>query len=61
MLRECVRWVGSGSSGGGSSKAGVVNFALTSQVLSEGMWTEATLQKRQNDLTGRIETLWRLK
>lgn len=44
-----------------SSKAGVVNFALTSQVLSEGIWTEATLQKRQNDLTERIETLWRLK
>ena len=44
-----------------SSKAGVANFALTSQVLSELTWTEATLQKRQADLVDRIETLWRLK
>lgn len=44
-----------------SSKAGVANFALTSQVLSEVTWTEDTLKRRQSDLTDRIETLWRLK
>jgi hypothetical protein len=43
-----------------SSRAGVANFALTSQVLSETVWTQETLTRRQADLTGALTTLWRL-
>ena len=43
-----------------STKAGVSNFALTSKVLSEPVWTLATLQRRQSDLIGEIAKLWRL-
>jgi hypothetical protein len=43
-----------------STKAGVSNFALTSKVLSEPVWTLDTLQRRQNDLIGEIARLWRL-
>ncbi|MBC6718685.1 DUF262 domain-containing protein [Aurantimonas sp. DM33-3] len=44
-----------------STRAGVANFALTSKVLSESIWTNETLQHRQAELTDAIETLWRLK
>lgn len=43
-----------------TSKGGVANFALTSQVLSEPSWTPATLADRQKNLIGEIEKLWRL-
>jgi hypothetical protein len=43
-----------------TTKAGVSNFALTSKVLSEVTWTPGTLQRRQQELIGAIESLWRL-
>jgi hypothetical protein len=43
-----------------STKAGVSNFALTSKVLAETAWTPETLQRRQSELIGAIEKLWRL-
>jgi len=43
-----------------STKAGVSNFALTSKVLVEKSWTPETLQRRQSELIGAIEKLWRL-
>ncbi len=43
-----------------STKAGVSNFAITSKVLSETEWTCDTLQRRQAELVGAIEALWRL-
>ena len=42
------------------SKAGVSNFALTSQVLSESDWTLSTLARRQREVIGKIEKHWRL-
>jgi Protein of unknown function DUF262/Protein of unknown function (DUF1524) len=44
-----------------ATKAGVSNFALTSQVLSEDVWTHDALKRRQAELIGAIETLWRLR
>lgn len=43
-----------------STKAGVSNFALTSKVLAETIWTPEILQKRQAELIGAIEQFWRL-
>jgi hypothetical protein len=43
-----------------STKAGVTNFALTSGVLSEPVWTLETLQRRQADLISAIAKEWRL-
>jgi hypothetical protein len=43
-----------------SSGAGVANFALTSQVLAENTWTAEVLKRRQSNLIGEIEKLWRL-
>jgi len=43
-----------------ATKAGVTNFALTSQVISESAWTIDTLKRRQAELIGEIEKLWRL-
>ncbi|MBB4567820.1 DUF262 domain-containing protein [Rhizobium leucaenae] len=43
-----------------STKAGVANFALTSKVLAETTWNIDTMQKRQAELIGAIEKLWRL-
>jgi hypothetical protein len=43
-----------------STKAGVSNFALTSNVLNEASWTLDTLKRRQAELTGAVEALWRL-
>jgi Protein of unknown function DUF262/Protein of unknown function (DUF1524) len=43
-----------------STRAGVSNFALTSKVLAETAWTPETLQRRQSELIGAIEKLWRL-
>jgi uncharacterized protein with ParB-like and HNH nuclease domain len=44
-----------------STKAGIANFAMTSQVLKEAVWTRDTLRARQKDLTSEIATLWRLQ
>ena len=44
-----------------STKAGVTNFALTSQVLSEPDWTPMTLQQRQKALIDEIARVWRLR
>lgn len=44
-----------------TTKAGVTNFAMTSQVLSEQTWTPDTLKRRQSELIGAIEQLWRLQ
>jgi uncharacterized protein with ParB-like and HNH nuclease domain len=43
-----------------TTKAGVANFALTSMVLAESDWTLDTLKRRQSELIGAIEKLWRL-
>jgi hypothetical protein len=43
-----------------SANAGVSNFALTSKVLAESAWTLDTLKRRQAELIGAIEKLWRL-
>ncbi|CDZ35842.1 Hypothetical protein NGAL_HAMBI1146_15840 [Neorhizobium galegae bv. officinalis] len=43
-----------------STNAGVSNFAITSKVLSQAQWTPAVLEKRQAELVGAIEKLWRL-
>jgi len=43
-----------------STKAGVANFALTSQVLSENAWTLETLERRQEALIEAISKFWRL-
>lgn len=43
-----------------STRAGVANFALTSKVLSESAWTMEALKRRQSELVGAIEKLWRL-
>ncbi|MCK1419669.1 MULTISPECIES: DUF262 domain-containing protein [unclassified Bradyrhizobium] len=41
-------------------KAGVANFAITSNVLKEKEWTVATLKRRQAEILGAIAQLWRL-
>lgn len=43
-----------------STKKGVANFALTSMVLAEVAWTSDTLKRRQAELIGAFEKLWRL-
>ncbi|MCP1850258.1 MULTISPECIES: DUF262 domain-containing protein [unclassified Bradyrhizobium] len=42
-------------------KAGVANFAITSNVLKEKEWTVATLKKRQAEILAAIAQLWRLE
>jgi hypothetical protein len=43
-----------------SGKTGVSSFAITTQVLKEPKWTPHILDKRQKDLVGILEKLWRL-
>jgi hypothetical protein len=43
-----------------ATRAGVSNFALTSKVLAEDAWTLTTLARRQAELVGAVEKLWRL-
>jgi hypothetical protein len=43
-----------------ATRAGIANFALTSAVNAEKVWTPETLKRRQADLIGAIKTLWRL-
>lgn len=42
------------------TKTGTSPFALTTQVLSEQMWTPALLKERQDKLVGVLAKLWRL-
>ena len=41
-------------------RKGVATFALTSQVLNQSDWTPDVLEKRQEDLVGRLRVEWRL-
>lgn len=41
-------------------KAGVANFAITSNVLKEKDWTLPTLERRQAEIVSAISQLWRL-
>ncbi|WP_050385845.1 DUF262 domain-containing protein [Bradyrhizobium pachyrhizi] len=41
-------------------KAGIANFAITSNVLKEKEWTVATLERRQAEIIAAIAQLWRL-
>lgn len=43
-----------------TSKTGVTNFALTTQVLMESEWTPEIIEKRQKDLINKLKELWRL-
>lgn len=43
------------------TKGGVCAFALTTQVLQHNNWTEAVMQKRQDDMLKTLETHWRLQ
>ncbi|MFN3448028.1 MAG: DUF262 domain-containing protein [Roseococcus sp.] len=43
-----------------ATKAGVTTFALTSQVLSEPVWTPDVLERRQKALVGKMSEVWRL-
>lgn len=42
------------------SKGKVSSFALTTQVLHEEVWTPDVVKRRQTDLLGRLQKLWRL-
>ena len=41
-------------------KKGVTTFAITSQVLNQQEWTPALLEKRQDELIGRLKNEWQL-
>ena len=41
-------------------RGNVTPFALTTQVLGKSEWTPAILERRQNDLVGRLKKEWRL-
>ncbi|MDF0523386.1 HNH endonuclease family protein [Bradyrhizobium yuanmingense] len=41
-------------------KAGVANFAITSNVLKEKEWTVAVLERRQAEILGAVAAVWRL-
>lgn len=43
-----------------SAKRGVCPFALTTQVLQEKEWTPEVIKRRQLELVGTLEDLWRL-
>ena len=43
-----------------SASKGVVNFALTTQVLSEKEWTPAVVERRQKELLAVLKQAWRL-
>jgi hypothetical protein len=43
-----------------TSKKGVVNFALTSQVLNQQVWTPSLLQTRQEELLAALSKEWGL-
>lgn len=44
-----------------TSKTGVTNFALTTQVLIENEWTSEIIERRQKDLINKLKELWRLQ
>lgn len=43
-----------------TSRSGISPFALTTQVLQEQEWTPEVVERRQQELVGRLRTLWRL-
>ncbi|MFG1805149.1 hypothetical protein [Streptomyces sp. NPDC049040] len=43
-----------------TGRPGVVDFALTTQVLRTRAWTPVTLRKRQEALPDELYTAWRL-
>lgn len=43
-----------------SSRTGVVNFALTTQVMAHSVWNTNTLQRRQDELLAHFVKHWRL-
>lgn len=43
-----------------TSKSGVSNFALTTQVLMEQEWTPEVINKRQKELIDKLKQVWRL-
>jgi len=43
-----------------TGRGGVSPFALTTQVLREPTWTPEVIERRQQDLLGRLAALWRL-
>lgn len=43
------------------TKGGVCSFTLTTQVLQHSSWTEAVMQKRQDEMLKVLETHWRLQ
>ncbi|MHC5720946.1 MAG: GmrSD restriction endonuclease domain-containing protein, partial [Nostoc sp.] len=43
-----------------TSKTGVANFALTTQVLMEQEWTPEVINKRQKQLIDKLKEVWRL-
>lgn len=44
-----------------TSKTGVANFALTTQVLMEKEWTYEVIEKRQKQLIDKLKEVWRLQ
>ncbi|WP_375477110.1 DUF262 domain-containing protein [uncultured Nostoc sp.] len=44
-----------------TTKTGVSNFALTTQVLMEKEWTPEVINKRQEQLIARLKRVWRLQ
>ena len=43
-----------------AGKTGVTNFALTTQVVTHAVWTEAVLQQRQHAMVANLTAHWRL-
>ncbi|OYD96267.1 hypothetical protein CDG76_05475 [Nostoc sp. 'Peltigera membranacea cyanobiont' 210A] len=44
-----------------TTKTGVSNFALTTQVLMEKEWTPEVINKRQEQLIDKLKQVWRLQ
>lgn len=44
-----------------TSKKGISNFALTTQVLMEDTWTAEIIERRQKNLVGKLKEVWRLQ
>ncbi|MCG6135014.1 MAG: DUF262 domain-containing HNH endonuclease family protein [Nostoc sp. LLA-1] len=44
-----------------TTKAGICNFALTTQVLTEKEWTPDVIKRRQKTLIEKLKQVWRLK
>ncbi|YAF97932.1 MAG: HNH endonuclease family protein [Nodularia sp. CChRGM 3473] len=44
-----------------TTKAGICNFALTTQVLTEKEWTPEVIERRQKTLIDKLKEVWRLQ